>query len=108
MAQVKHPVAVNHHVGILQQVLCADRPEPYMTTLPTGSLCFGVPQNSESCAVALVTVQSAGSGQPSSGHLDRDLIHRDECSVRSSIDLFTGTCPGRREHLDDRSVTWTP
>jgi ABC-type multidrug transport system ATPase subunit len=27
IAQVKHPVALNHHVGILQQVLCVDRPE---------------------------------------------------------------------------------
>lgn len=24
---MKHPVALNHHVGILRQVLCADRPE---------------------------------------------------------------------------------
>ena len=27
VAQAKHPVALNHHVGILQQVLCVDRPE---------------------------------------------------------------------------------
>ena len=27
MAQVQHPVALDHHVGILQQVLCVDRPE---------------------------------------------------------------------------------
>src|SRR5215213_5480726 len=27
IAQVKHPVALNHHVRILQQVLRADRPE---------------------------------------------------------------------------------
>src|SRR4026208_1398249 len=27
IAQVKHPVALNHHVGILQQVLRVDRPE---------------------------------------------------------------------------------
>lgn len=27
IAQMKHPVALNHHVGILQQVLCVDRPE---------------------------------------------------------------------------------
>src|SRR6266542_5914360 len=27
VAQVKHPVAVDHHVGILQQVLRVDRPE---------------------------------------------------------------------------------
>src|SRR4029434_7308528 len=27
IAQVKHPVALNHHVGILQQGLCVDRPE---------------------------------------------------------------------------------
>ena len=26
-AQVKHPVALDHHVGILQQVLALDRPE---------------------------------------------------------------------------------
>jgi hypothetical protein len=27
IAQVKHPVALNHHVGFLQQVLPVDRPE---------------------------------------------------------------------------------
>src|SRR5262249_57574355 len=27
IAQVKHPVALNHHVRVLQQVLRADRPE---------------------------------------------------------------------------------